>query len=60
MSNTKLEENLAELLELSKKLREANKDLRNKNLKIILVLLFIAHQEYQTKLSMIIVRAKKI
>ena len=34
MPKDNLEKNLGELLDLSKKLREANKDLRNKNSKI--------------------------
>ena len=34
MPKDNLEKNLSELLDLSKKLREANKDLRNKNSKL--------------------------
>ena len=34
MSKSELEKNISELLELSKKLREANKDLINKNLRL--------------------------
>ena len=34
MPKDNLEKNLGELLDLSKKLREANKDLRNKNSKL--------------------------